>query len=183
MKWKVDELEKFKTKKKIVKIRTRYDESNYSCYIIDWSDEWLVTKTISGDILSDGYTVFQRTGIKNIKQSKAEKFVSDALKLRKEKWPKISPRIKKNLDKPGDIIQAVLKSFPLVTLHFERWDPDVCFIGRDVKIKGNYLKWYGIDPNAEMKKEAFEFKLNKITKIQFGDQYSNALWQVYQSRH
>jgi len=183
MKWKVDELEKFKKRKKIVKIQSRFDEYSSSCYIIDWSDEWLLTKNISGDILPDGFAVYQRTGLKNIKPSKTEKFVSDALKLRKAKWPKISPRIKKNLEKPADIIQAVLKSFPLVTLHFERWDPDVCFIGRDVKIKGNYLKWCEINPHAEMKEEAFEFKLNKITKIQFGDQYSDALWQVYKSRH
>ncbi len=104
-----------------------------------------------------------------------DSFVERALKLGGEKQPR-KPRI--DLSTPRNLVLSASRLFPLVTLHCERIDPDVCFIGRVVKADDARVSLLEITPDATWDSDPSEFLLKDITRVEFGGAYEQALHLV-----
>ena len=65
-----------------------------------------------------------------------------------------------------------------MTIHREKVDPDVCWIGRVLGVEGGSVSLLEIDPKATWKKTPTCYRLREITRVNFGGDYENALHLV-----
>ena len=85
------------------------------------------------------------------------------------------PRIDRKCRGPPNVSR---RSFPLVAIHRERVNPDVCWIGRVTGVDRGRVSLLKIDPDASWDAEPKEYRLNEITRVNFGGDYENALHLV-----
>lgn len=95
-----------------------------------------------------------------------------ALKARGQ-WP---PRLVDiNLEDPSSLIASAAERAPLVTLHLEATDPDVCYIGRPVKLTHKRVHLLDITPSAEWRDRPRKWDLTDVTRVEIGGRYEQAL--------
>ncbi len=70
------------------------------------------------------------------------------------------------------------RSFPLVTVHREAIDPEVCWIGRILGVERSRVSLLEITPDATWEEKPECFRLSEITRVNFGGDYETALHLV-----
>lgn len=68
--------------------------------------------------------------------------------------------------------------FPLVTIHRERVDPHVCWIGQILSVERGRVSLLQINPDAKWDEKPTTYWLNEITQVNFGGDYEDALHLV-----
>jgi hypothetical protein len=106
---------------------------------------------------------------------KYSRFAEKALKLSGRRPPK-KPRIK--IDSIEELLLSSCRNSPLVTIHREKVDPGVCWIGRVLKVGKERVLFLEINPDAVWKRKPSAYKLSEITRVDFGGEYEAALWRV-----
>lgn len=76
------------------------------------------------------------------------------------------------------MLLSASEHFPLVTIHRERVNPDVCYIGRVDSLSGGLLALQKIGPDGVWEKTPETYKTAEITRVDFGGGYENALYLV-----
>lgn len=102
--------------------------------------------------------------------------VQGALTLR-EMWPPAPPVTGVDLD-TVDALLTSLMGQPLVTIHPEHDDPDVCFIGAPVDLANGKLRLLEVTPRAVWTKRPTKHRLDDITRVDIGGRYEQALLGV-----
>ena len=74
-----------------------------------------------------------------------------------------------------NLLLSANKHFPLVTIHLEEVDPDVCYIGKVSGVDKEFVKLMCITPDGEWEEEESFYYLKDITRIDFGGAYEDAL--------
>jgi hypothetical protein len=74
-----------------------------------------------------------------------------------------------------ELLLSAGRAFPLVTIHRERIDPEVCFIGSVQGIDRGRLSLLEIGPDANWEDSPEEYRVAEITCVNFGGDYENAL--------
>ena len=74
-----------------------------------------------------------------------------------------------------ELLLSAGRAFPLVTIHRERIDPEVCFIGRVQGIDRGRLSLLEIGPDAKWEDSPEEYRVGEITRVNFGGDYETAL--------
>ena len=97
------------------------------------------------------------------------------LKKRRERRPK-KPRV--GLANIEELLLSAGKAFPLVTIHREEVDPDVCWIGRVQGVNLGRVSLLEIGPDAVWEDKPEEYRIKEITRVNFGGDYENALHLV-----
>jgi hypothetical protein len=101
-------------------------------------------------------------------------FAEAALKKRGERVKK--PRVSvKDITK---LLTSANRAFALVTIHREKVDPDVCWIGRIVRVEHGRVSLLKIEPGAIWDDEPTDYDLNEITRVSFGGNYEEALYLI-----
>jgi hypothetical protein len=70
------------------------------------------------------------------------------------------------------------RAFPLVTIHREQVDPDVCWIGRVQGLDRGRVSLLEIGPDAQWDDFPEEYRVKEITRVNFGGEYEGALHLV-----
>lgn len=83
-----------------------------------------------------------------------------------------------NLESAEQIIRSVARLYPLINIHRENINSDVCHIGKVVQIANGQLQLLEITPHAKWEREPTVYRLNQITRIEFGGGYERALHLV-----
>jgi hypothetical protein len=123
----------------------------------------------------DGFECFRISDVKNLKPDPFAAFAEAALKkrgLRRPNKPSISVA---SID---SLLLSAARSFPLVTIHAESSDPDVCRIGRVVEVNRGRVSMLEINPDAKWDETPTRHRLNGITRVNFGGDYEDALQLV-----
>jgi hypothetical protein len=102
-------------------------------------------------------------------------FTEAALNKRGERLPKPPPV---NLATTGELLLSANRRFPLVTIHREEVDPDVCWIGRVLGIERGRVSLLEINPDATWENSPNDYRLSEITRVGFGGDYEDALHLV-----
>ncbi len=76
------------------------------------------------------------------------------------------------------LLRTAGAAFPLLTIHIESSDPDVCFIGKVASVSDERLDLIQVTPDAECEVGATQFALSEITRVDFGGDYEDALLLV-----
>ncbi|MFF4416645.1 hypothetical protein ACFYY8_29330 [Streptosporangium sp. NPDC001559] len=147
-------------------------------YVVGLGRKWVLLHTISAGFHLDGHSVVRLRDVEHATHSgrKAVRVAHRALRLRGER-PWTPPGI--DLDTTTGLIDTLTKAFPLVSVHIEEIDPDVCHIGRahGVTRKKN-LRLQEISPGAAWGNACSKYRTTDITRFDVGDGYIDALHAV-----
>jgi hypothetical protein len=130
---------------------------------------------VSDRIRFDGFECFRVNDVKNLEPDPYAAFAEAALKKRRLRRPK-KPRV--SVDSVERLLLSAGRAFPLVTIHRESIDPDVCWIGRVLGVNRGRVSMLEINPDATWDKTPTEYRLNGITRVNFGGDYEKALHLV-----
>ena len=147
-------------------------------YVIAVGRRWTLMTTLGGGISLDGFTAFRVNDLARVRpDSQSDRFVKQALTQHGE-WPPRPPYEEVALGRTSDLIRSSADSFPLVTLHLERIDPNVCYIGVPVGWGRRSVRLLGVSPQATWERSPDRWRFADITRVDFGGPYESALNEV-----
>jgi len=103
--------------------------------------------------------------VKDLRPDPYATFVETALKKRSERRPK-KPRV--SVGSIEELLLSAGRAFPLVTIHREQVDLEVCWIGRVQGIDRGRLSLLEIGPDAKWEDSPEEYRVAEITRVNFG---------------
>jgi hypothetical protein len=142
---------------------------------MDVGPRFFLLALVSDQIRFDGFGCFRCGDVKNLRADPYAAFVETALKKRGERRPK-KPRV--TVGSIEELLLSAGRAFPLVTIHREQVDQDVCWIGRVQGLDRSRVSLLEIGPDAKWEDSPEEHRVAEITRVNFGGEYENALHLV-----
>ena len=99
-------------------------------------------------------------------------FYESALRLRADRAPEPPPL---DLSSMRGVLESVSNIAPLVVIHREALEPEVCEIGRLTAFDAETFRLREIDPDADWADEDSEFRYEDVTRVGFAGEYEAAL--------
>jgi hypothetical protein len=156
----------------LVRFDRRFEESPIRGYVLSVGPQLFLLSLVSDRIWFDGFEAFRISDVRHLRPDPHAAFAEAALKRRRQRLPS---RPKVSLATTGALLRSAGKQFPLVALHRETVTPDVCHIGRPVRVYGGRVSLLEIDPDAAWDREPTEYNLAQVTRVGFGADYEDAL--------
>lgn len=167
-----ERLEQYVADGRLVRIKRRLEESPLHGYVLAAGARHVLVAVVSDRIRYDGFSCLRRVDLKSIKDDPHADFVEEALRRRGAQRP-TTPAL--SLESTRTILESASILFPLVTIHREKADPDVCHVGKVVATNRGRVKLLEIDPHARWHESATSLALKGITRIDFAGDYEDAL--------
>ena len=158
--------------RKFVRLTTRYDEWVVNGYVAALGPGFVMIAVVSDRIWFDGFECFRRPDIIAIEDDPYTAFHETALVRRGEAFPPTPPVSLASIEA---LLQTAGQAFPLITIHCEEDDPDVCYIGRYREIVDGELVMLEVTPGAQWDTEYEHYPTAEITRVNFGGDYEDAL--------
>ncbi|HEV8180776.1 MAG TPA: hypothetical protein VGQ61_00310 [Candidatus Angelobacter sp.] len=161
--------------RQLVKFTRPFEDGSVNGYVLAIGPEFFLLALVD-DVRFNGFQCLRISDVRGLQApAKYAAFIEAALKVRGERMPR-KPRLK--LASLGALLWSANRAFPLVTIHREKVDPDVCHIGRITALKNNRVSLLEIGPDALWDKEISDYSLKEITRVDFGGDYEKALHLV-----
>lgn len=161
--------------RRLIRFKRRFEDATIRGYVLGIGPRFFLLALVNDRIWFDGFECFRIADVRNLKPDPYKKFTEAALKKRGEKIPL---KIRLDLADIGKLLESAGRAFPLVAIHREQIDPDVCWIGRVLHVGRESVSLLEIGPDAIWDKAPSEHCLKEITHINFGGDYENALYLV-----
>jgi hypothetical protein len=161
--------------RQLVRFSRRFEESSVRGYVLEVGPKFFLLALVSDRLWFDGFECFRIADVSKIRPDPYAAFAEAALKKRGERVPK-KPRLR--LDDIENLLLSASRAFPLVTIHQEKVDPDVCWIGRVKGVQRGQVSLLEINPDASWDAEPNDYRVSEITRVNFGGDYENALHLV-----
>jgi hypothetical protein len=168
-------LKGFMLSQSLVRFSRRFEKHTVRGYVLDVGPQFFLLALVSDRIWYDGFECFRISDVSKLRPDPYGPFVEQALRARGEKWPG-KPRI--SLKNIQELVLTAGRAFPLVAIHREKIDPDVCWIGRVVEVTPKIVRILELGPDAVWETRPEEYLLKEITHVNFGGDYENALYLV-----
>jgi len=170
------DLEAAARRKLLVRFTRPFEQGSVNGYVLAVGPRWLLSALVGDGIRFNGFQCFRLRDVRKLQipHPHAE-FFKAALKKRGERLPR-RPRV--SVASIEELLRSANQSFPLVTIHREAIDPDVCWIGRVLGMDRRRVTLLEIDPDACWDDGPTHFRLNEITRVDFGGDYEDALYMV-----
>jgi hypothetical protein len=163
----------------LVRVKRFVEDGHVNGYVCGVGAELFFLCVVSGEIRFDGFQAFRFADVTKVSDpAPHHAFVTKALYLRKCRRPRV-PKI--DLADMVALLQGVAAAFPLATIHREVVDPDVCQIGKVVRVSRKTVTLREITPDATWKRKLYRYALPEITRVDFGGAYEEALHAVDQA--
>lgn len=169
------QLRKAMRERQLVRFKSRFEQSKIRGYVRAVGPRFFLLAVVSDRLHFDGHECFRIADINGLQPDPYGAFAEAALKKRGEKLGR-APRI--DLSDIAAILRSAAKASPLVTIHIEKIDPDVCYIGRVHRIDDKRVVLREIRPDASWWPEPYAYRLRDITRVNFGGDYEDALTLV-----
>lgn len=142
-------------------------------YVVAVSDLFVMLHFVDYDFIAlNGYSVLRSEDIRQYRvMEEHDSFLSRALRI---KGVRPIPQPEIDLSDVSTLLSSADAHFPLVTIHRELIDAEICFIGRVQKLTNKTLILNEIDPAAKWEGTR-RHNLKDITRIDLGGNYEEAL--------
>jgi hypothetical protein len=160
---------------RLIRFANRFEKANIQGYVAAVGTRWALFRIVSDRIRFDGFECFLIRDLSKVRDEPYTAFIETALRKRKERRG-AKPRI--DLSDTGSILRSAAKVAPLVTIHIEKIDPGVCYIGQIGEIDGKTVALREISPSASWDESFESYRLKDITRVGFGADYESALHLV-----
>jgi hypothetical protein len=158
-------------------VRTVSDDK-LEAYVLDIGAAWVLVALLDGEsVRLESFTALRLHDIDEVETAGGDRFVRRALELQGQ-WPPEGPPVAIALDDAAAIVRSGAGICPLVTIHPELDDPDICFIGVAHGSADGMLELLEIDTQAEWEAERQRHPLKDVTRIDFGGRYEEWLYRV-----
>jgi hypothetical protein len=149
-------------------------------YVCAVSTQLVLLQVVSDEIHFNGFSIVRMRDLTGVDAPAPHReFVELALKLRKLRRAR-APRV--DIANLQTLLSTIHPAFPLVTLHREAVDPDVCHIGLITQVTARSVDLLEITPDAHWETHLDRYALREITRIDLGGAYEEALHLVASSR-
>jgi hypothetical protein len=150
-------------------------------FVVELSDRLVLLHDLDVDHFAlNGYKCFR---LKDISAGEAigasDQFVGRAVLLRGLEG--VTPE-DLDLEDLGAVLRSAGERYPLITVHLENDRPEICYVGRVLKVGRRRVTLRLINPDASWDK-VWKFSLDDITRIDFDGGYERMLFQVNQAYH
>ena len=159
----------------LVRFESRFDHSPVRGYVLDLGPRFFLVAVVSDRIWFDGFECFRVGDVRDLRPDPHGPFAESALQIRGERIPEKPPISVASIE---ELLLSASQEFPLVTIHLEQVDPDVCWIGRVLSIERGQVSLLGITPGAKWEEKPEIHRLSKISRVSFGADYETALHLV-----
>src|SRR5262245_12096733 len=132
-------------RREFIRFSRRFESSKIRGYVLDVGAEFFLLALVSDRIWFDGFECFRIKDVNHVEPDPYARFVEVALKRRGELRPR-KPRVR--LSNIRDLLLSASNAFPLVTIHREQVDPNVCWIGRVQSVNDGRVTLLEIGPDA-----------------------------------
>lgn len=164
-------------KREPVRVRRNIRKTGYvEGYVVAVGAEWVLVALLQ-DVAFNGFVALRLNDVTGAKRAHAPKFYRRALELHGE-WPPAAPPGDIMLDGIRELVESAAGTHLLVTIHIEREDPEVCFIGAPVKFSRRWLHLLEVTPKAKWGAAPSKWDLTAITRVDFDGRYERALLEV-----
>lgn len=162
--------------RQIVQFTRPCEPGSVECYVLKIGPRFFMVGVVSNEQRLAGYQCFRISDVRSLRVPAPNvAFTKQALKLRGERMPK-TPRV--TVATLAELLTTASRAFPLVTIHREQADPDVCHIGRVVHVSRSSVTLLEIGSDAKWDPEPEAYRLSEITRVDFGGGYEEALHLV-----
>lgn len=128
--------------RQFLRFSRRFEDFVVHGYVLDIGPRFFLLALVSDRLWFDGFECFRIADVRDIRPDPYAAFAEAALKKRGERVSR-KPRV--SLASVEELLLSANRAFPLVTIHREQADPDVCNIGRVVAIdRGACRYWRSI---------------------------------------
>lgn len=148
-------------------------EEEIEGYVVGVSELFIMLHELNSDYMDlNGYIVLRAEDIRRYRvRDDYEAFLARALKL-KGIGPVPQPEV--DLSSLSKLLSSANSLFPLITIHREIMDAEVCFIGKVQKQTAKTVLLEEITPAARWKRTR-RYNFKDITRVEFGGGYEEAL--------
>lgn len=161
--------------RQLVRFDRRFDDSAVRGYVLDVGPRFFLLALVSDRIWFDGFECFRIGDVRGFRPDPHAGFAESALRKRRD-WLPQKPHV--SVRSIEELLVSASRLFPLVTVHREAIDPDVCWIGRILGVERGRVSLLGITPDATWEEKPESFRLSEITRVNFGGDYETALHLV-----
>jgi len=174
-----DRLHRALRKRTLVRLRRRAPGMDrLDGFVVMPSETWTMLAVLGDGVALNGFAAVRTRDIVAVKGRGAiGAFVGKALALQGT-WPVIAPSTEVNVSTVSGLVETVAAGFPLVTIHLEEKQPDVCFIGRPIGCRKRTLAMHEVTPTATWRASPTRWRLKQITRVDFGGTYEEQLHRV-----
>lgn len=170
------ELRRLMRERRFVRFTRTFEEGFARGYVLDVGPKFFLIALLQSDgIRFDGFACFRIADVRNLRPDPYAAFAEAALKKLSEPMPK-KPKVR--VASIEELVLSASKSFALLTIHREKIEPEVCWIGKLQKIGREEVSLLEIGPDARWDRKPTLHKLNEITAVEFGSEYERALLLV-----
>ena len=142
-------------------------------FVVGTGHSWLLLAALDDNIYLNGYIALRIADISKIAvRGGPGTFVGRALAARGI-WPPVGAEV--DLDGTAGLVQSAARLARLVTVHVEKEDPGVCFIGRPMRISTRFIRLLEVGTEAEWEDRGRKWLISDVTRIDFGGGYEQAL--------
>jgi hypothetical protein len=160
----------------LVRIRRTVEPASAKGYVLDIGPRWFLLTVVGDDIRYRGFEAYRLRDVSEIDvPDEYAGFIEYALKLRGEERPPGPPV---SVARTRELLATASAAFPLITIHREGVDPDVCWIGQVVRQTDRCVVLREIGPDASWDPKLRKHRRKEITRVDFGGPYEDALWSV-----
>ena len=168
-------LTQFMRKRQFVRFTRSFEQEFARGYVLDVGPKFFLLALQSDQLRFDGFSCFRVTDVKNLGPDPYAGFAEAAFKKLREPTPK-KPRV--SVASIEELLLSASRLFPTLTIHREKVDPDVCWIGKVEGIQQRQVALLEIGPDAKWDRKPTSYNLSEITSVEFGGEYERALHLV-----
>jgi len=159
-------------RREFVRIRRRFESTFVHGYVLAAGARHLVMAVVNDQLRYDGFECFRLKDVRSVETDPYAAFAQSALRLRGQRKPRL-PRL--DLDSTQALLESAAALAPLLTIHREKLEPDICHIGRVVAIGAKRVSLLEIGPDAKWDEVEVTYPIKEITRVDFGGGYEDAL--------
>jgi hypothetical protein len=157
----------------LVRFSRAFEPGTVNGYVLDIGPQFFLLALVSDGLYLNGFQCFRLSDVQRLSvPDKYSRFHEAVLKKRGEKVPKKIPVAVSNLP---ELLLTANRAFPLVTIHRETVDREVCSIGRVLDVRSDRVSLLEIGPDGRWDDQATNYRLSEITRVDFGGDYEDAL--------
>lgn len=156
---------------RLIRLYRPFEQTYVRGYILDVGAEFFLLGLVSDRLWLDGFECFRVSDVEELVSDPYADFTQAALTARGEARPALTL----GLADIAALLTSAAETFPLVTIHKERDQPDACYIGKLISLEGGIAWMLEIGPDAKWDDEPSAHKLAEITRVNFGGDYEDAL--------
>jgi hypothetical protein len=162
----------------LLRVGRVWSEGTFEGYAAGVADTWAALHVLNPNIYLDGFAAVRLDDVTSLEpRGGPETFAARSLAL-DDRWP--PPPLPEDVDLTSvrRILTTAARRYHLVSIYIERDDPGVVFVGRVAGLTPKTLNLLELDAHAAWLREPSAWRLDEITRVDFGGEYQRRLLRV-----